>query len=192
MLHTNRLIVLSMVVLWGATMSSAQNQKVYTPQPEHKLLERFAGAWAFEKLSAPDDGSQPESMGSGTIDAELLGGFFVVCRWSGDLYGGQYKAVQTIGFDVDKSAYTGTWVDSIMSYQWPLTGRYDNDSKEFLLQSSGPGPSGGTMTFRERYQFESSDSITIIAEMQSGEKWTQFMTTKLTRKNDAKPDAGDQ
>ena len=43
-------------------------------------------------------------------------------------------------------------------------------------------PTGGTRTFRKRYQFKSADSITIIGEMQHGEKWVTFMTTRLTRK----------
>ncbi len=186
MLQRNRLFAFLILIVWSASVASAQVQKLYTPQQEHRLLDRFAGSWTFEKMSAPNDGSESESMGSGTVQGEMLGGFFVVCRWAGNLYGGEYKAVQTLGFDVDKSVYKGAWVDSVMSYQWPLTGKYDNESKEFIVQSSGPSPNGSTMTFRERYQFVSNDSITIIAEMLSGEKWSKFMTTTLNRNKVAK------
>ena len=189
MIYRKHLIVLTILGLWMATMASAQEGKLYSPQPEHKLLERFAGEWKFERMSAPDDGSKPENLGSGDVRAELLGGFFVVCRWAGKLYGGDYKAVQTLGFDVDKSAYAGTWVDSIMSYQWQLNGSYESDNKEFVVQATGPGPSGGTKKYRERYQFHSADSITIVAQMLNGEKWVTFMTTRLTRKKDTKSDS---
>ena len=189
MIYRKHLIVLTILGLWMATMASAQEQKLYSPQPEHKLLERFAGEWKFERMSAPDDGSKPENLGSGDVRAELLGGFFVVSRWAGKLYGGDYKAVQTLGFDVDKSAYAGTWVDSIMSYQWQLNGSYESDNKEFVVQATGPGPSGGTKKYRERYQFHSADSITIVAQMLNGEKWVTFMTTRLTRKKDTKSDS---
>jgi hypothetical protein len=181
-------MVLTILTLWMAAMASAQQEKLYTPQPEHKLLERFAGEWKFEKMSAPNEGSKPENMGSGDVRAELLGGFFVVCRWTGKLYGGDYKAVQTLGFDVNKRAYAGTWVDSTMSYQWQLNGTYENDTKALVVHATGPGPSGGTKKYRERYQFDSADSITIVAQMLNGEKWVTFLTTRLTRKKDAKSD----
>jgi hypothetical protein len=154
------------------------------PQPEHKLLERLAGEWRFEKLSAPAaDGSKPQNFGEGTISAELVGGFFVVCRWSGNVYGTDYKAIQSLGYDIKQKKYTGCWIDSTMSYRWELSGAVDEKSKELTITASGPGPTGGTMTFRERYQFDSADSITIIGEMRQGEKWVTFMTTRLTRKS---------
>ncbi len=95
-------------------------------------------------MSAPDDGAEPQNLGSGNVQAELVGGFFVVCLWSGSVYGADYKAVQTLGFDVDKSVYAGTWVDSTMSYQWQLHGSLESNTKEFIVLASGPGPNGGT------------------------------------------------
>jgi hypothetical protein len=151
-------------------------------QPEHKLLERFAGDWQFEKLSAVDEGSKPENLGTGTISAELVGGFFVVSRWSGKVFGADYKAVQSLGYDIEQRKYTGDWIDTTMSYRWELRGTVDEKSKELAITASGPSPTGGTCSFRERYQFHSADSITIIGEMQLGEKWVHFLTTRLTRK----------
>jgi hypothetical protein len=72
------LLIAGAFVLWGVKMSSAQESKLYTPQPEHELLKRFEGEWRFEKLSVAADGSTPAKLGSGEIKAELLGGFFVV------------------------------------------------------------------------------------------------------------------
>jgi hypothetical protein len=69
-----------------------------------------------------------------------------------------------------------------MSYRWELSGNLDHKSQELTLTASGPSPTGGTMTFRERYEFKSADAITIIGEMQQGEKWVAFTTTLLTRK----------
>src|SRR5687768_14672961 len=88
------------------TMSSAQEPTLDTPQPEHKMLERFAGEWHFEKQSAPEGGSKPENLGTGMISAELVGSFFVVSRWSGKLYGGDYKAIQSLGYDIKQKKYT--------------------------------------------------------------------------------------
>jgi hypothetical protein len=152
-------------------------------QPEHKLLERLAGEWNFEKQYAPADGSKPQSLGTGTVSAEMVGGFFVVQRWSGKVYGTDYKASQSLGYDIKRQKYTGSWIDSSMSYRWELSGAVDEQGQELTITTSGPGPTGdGTCTFRERYQFESKDSITITGDMQQGEKWVPFITTRLTRK----------
>lgn len=175
-------LIAVILVLWSLNMSSAQESKLYTPQPEHELLKRFEGEWRFEKLSAAADGSAPAKLGTGEITAELLGGFFVVCKWSGNVYDTDYAAVQTLGYDIDKKAYTGLWIDNTMSYQWQLDGSLEADSKELVITASGPGPDGGMCKFRERYQFKSTDSITIVAEMLQEEKWVTFMTTQLTRK----------
>jgi hypothetical protein len=176
--------LLCVVGLAGSGVTRAQEPALDAPQPEHKLLERLAGEWRFEKLSAPAaDGSKPQNFGEGTISAELVGGFFVVCRWSGNVYGTDYKAIQSLGYDIKQKKYTGCWIDSTMSYRWELSGAVDEKSKELTITASGPGPTGGTMTFRERYQFDSADSITIIGEMRQGEKWVTFMTTRLTRKS---------
>jgi uncharacterized protein (TIGR03067 family) len=162
--------------------TSAKDPTFDTLQPEHKLLKRFAGKWQFEKRSAAADGSKPEKLGTGMISAELVGGFFVVCRWSGKVYGADYKAVQSLGYNIKQKKYTGCWIDSTMSYRWELSGTVDEKNQELTITASGPGPKGGTCTFRERYQFNSADSITIIGEMQQGEKWVAFLTTRLTRK----------
>ena len=164
------------------TLASAQEPALDAVQPEHKLLERLAGEWQFEKQTVPGDGAKPENLGTGTISAELLGGFFVVSRWSGTVYGADYKAVQSLGYDVKQKKYTGSWIDSFLSYRWELSGGVDEKSQELTLTTSGPGPTGGTKTFRERYEFKSKDSITLIGEIQQGEKWVPFTTTHLTRK----------
>jgi hypothetical protein len=162
--------------------SSVQQPTFDSLQPEHKLLERLAGEWQFEKQTAADDGSKSDGLGTGTLSAELVGGFFVVGRWSGNVYGTDYKAVQSLGYDIKQKKYTGCWIDSTMSYRWELSGAVDEKSQELTITSSGPGPTGGTCTFRERYQFNSADSITITGQMQQGGKWVTFLTTRLTRK----------
>jgi len=180
-----RLLISLFVVLLTIThlaQVSGQDETLVTPQPEHQLLERLAGQWQFERQSVPDQGAEPANLGSGTVSAEMVGNFFVVSRWSGKLYDMDYKAVQSLGYDVGEKKHSGTWIDSFMNYRWELSGTVDQDSGELTLTTSGPGPTGGTMTFRERYQFHSADSITIIGQMQRGEQWVSFSTTHLTRK----------
>jgi len=64
---------------------SAQDKTLVTPQPEHKLLQRLAGDWEFERWSIPAEGAVPDILGSGTVTAEMVGAFFVVSRWTGKI-----------------------------------------------------------------------------------------------------------
>ncbi len=100
--------------------------------------------------------------------------------WRNDSH--RQLGVQSLGYNVGEKKYSGVWIDSFMNYRWELGGAVDEASKELTLTTRGPGPTGDTMAFRERYQFDSADSITIIGEMQRGEQWVSFSTTHLTRK----------
>src|SRR5262245_28569335 len=105
MQHSSSLMAVTLTISC-LTLSSAKEPTLDKVQPEHKLLERFAGEWQFEKLTAADEGSKPENLGSGIMSAELVGGFFVVGRWSGKVYGADYKAVQSLGYNIKQKKYT--------------------------------------------------------------------------------------
>ncbi len=173
------LLALSLVAFLPVHASS-----LVTPQPEHELLKHFAGEWQFERLSPAQDESEPDVVGQGTVSAEMVGEFFVDLRWSGEVYGSDYSAVMSLGYDIEGEAYTGSWIDSIISYRWELGGDVDDHSDELVLSTSGPGPAGGTAEYRERYQFDSDDAITIVGEMRRDDEWVNIVTTRLTRQED--------
>ena len=172
------------LVLSVFNVSLAQESSLVTPQPEHELLKSFSGGWQFERLSPSRDGSEPEVVGKGMVSAELVGNFFVVGRWSGEVYGSEFKAFNLLGYDIEEGKYTGVWVDSIISYRWELVGGVDEESDELVLSTAGPGPAGGTAEFRERYQFHSSSAITIVGEMYHDDEWVNIVNTELTRQED--------
>jgi hypothetical protein len=176
------LFIIGTLIIAPMLAASAQQAGYETPRPEHVLLERLAGDWQFERLGAPRNGENPESLGTGVVSAEMIGEFFVVSRWSGTLYGMDYTAVQSLGFDIDRKKYSGYWLDSFMGFCWELNGTVDKASGELTIVTRGPSPSGGTAAYRERYQFNSVDSITIHGEMQQDEDWVTLSTTRLTRR----------
>jgi hypothetical protein len=56
-MHQQSSLIAAVLVLSLLNGSSAQESKLYAPQPEHELLKRFAGEWQFEKMTAPGGGS---------------------------------------------------------------------------------------------------------------------------------------
>jgi hypothetical protein len=182
-MHLSSLLMAVTLTISHVTLVSAQDPRFDIAHPEHKLLERFAGEWLFERLGVPGEGSDSRVLGTGTVSAEMVGDFFVVSHWSGKVYGADYKAFQSLGYDIEQRKYTGYWMDSFISFRWELTGTIDQDSQKLTLTTRGPAPTGGTAAFRERYQFHAGDSITILGEMQRGETWVAISTTRLTRKH---------
>jgi hypothetical protein len=163
------------------TPAPAQERRLDEAQPEHRLLERLAGDWQFERQNVPADGSSPRTLGTGVITAEMVGEFFLVSRWSGHLYGTSYEALQSLGYDIEREQYSGQWIDSFISFRWVLDGSVEEESQELVLTTSGPAPRGGTAMFRERYLFHSADSITIVGEIQQRERWVPLSATRLIR-----------
>lgn len=161
---------------------SAQDPRWDLPHPEHALLDRLVGEWTFERLSAPAEGALSSSLGRGVVSASKVGEYFVVSRWSGTVYGAEYTAVQSLGFDVVRRRYTGDWIDNFLSFRWILSGFVAGGDSTLVISTSGPGPAGGMGSFRERHLFESADAITIIGEMQQGDAWVALTTTRLTRR----------
>jgi hypothetical protein len=182
MVYRSSLQVAVALALSVATTAAAQESRFTQPQAEHRLLERLAGEWQFERQTPPEAGSRPRILGTGAISAEMMGAFFVASRWAGNVYGADYEALQAIGYDVEQGKYTGYWLDSFMSFRWELTGIVDAATQELWVTTRGPAPAGGTTGFRERYRFDSADSITIIGEMQRDESWVAITHTRLTRK----------
>ena len=180
-MRRSSLLLATVLLLAPATLATAQETGFDQSGPEHELLERLSGEWRFERYSVPTDGSEPQLLGSGTISAKMIGSFFVVSRWSGSVYDFDYAGVQSLGYDADRQAYSGDWIDSFLDYRWELEGSVDPASGGLTLATSGPSPTGETGNFRERYSFDSPDSLTILGEMQEGERWTAITRTEVTR-----------
>ncbi len=177
-------IVLAAVAILLSSLGpgSAVARDYFNAQPEHQFLDRFEGEWSFEQFPVPSDDSEPEALGSGSISATRLGELFVVLSWSGQAYGLDYAAVQTLGYDVERESYTGTWIDNLMNYRWQLDGTFGDDGEEFILSTAGPMPDGSPGQFRERLRFESADAISLVAEMMREGEWQAMSKTRLTRR----------
>jgi hypothetical protein len=178
-----RAVFLTMAILVLALVS-AHASPLVNPQPEHELLKRFAGDWRFVRSRPLGHEVAPVVVGQGTLTAGMVGEFFVVGHWVGQVYGSEYAGVMSLGYDIEREEYTGDWIDSIISYRWKLSGSIDEERDELVLLTVGPGPRGGTAKFRERYQFHSPDDISIVGEMHQDDAWVNIVNTRLTRLED--------
>ena len=154
------------------------------PTKEHRWLHQFVGEWESDAEASMGPG-QPPMKCQGTIDAKMLGGFWLVSESKTVMMGTPIQAVQTIGYDPAKGKYIGAWVDSVTSYMWTYEGTVDRTGKTLTLEAEGPNLmlEGKLAKFRDEYEFKSKDHIVARSSMQGDDgKWMTFMTSDIRRK----------
>ena len=155
-----------------------------TASREHQLLEKFAGEWETESTGSMGPDQPPVKM-KGTINGEMLGSFWVISHFEGNVMGMDFRAVQTIGYDPAKQKYVGTWVDSMMGHLWKYEGTLDETGKILTLEAEGPNhmEAGKITKFRDSYEFKSPDHIVARSAMLGDDgAWVTFMTGHSRRK----------
>lgn len=173
------------MLLIGAIQACADEAPEFpAPQMEHEWLKKFAGEWETES-EMPGAPGEPAMKCKGTMNARMLGGFWVVSDYKGDIMGTTMTAVQTIGYDPQSKKYVGTWVDSMLNHLWKYEGTVDAAGKTFALEAEGPNftTPGKTAKFRDAYEFKSADHIYMTSSMLGDDgKWVTFMTGNIRRK----------
>lgn len=150
---------------------------------EHKRLARFAGEWttAGEMNMAPD---QPAMKTTGTETTRMLGDFWMVTKYQGEVFGESFTGVMTVGYDAKKQKYVGTWVCSVCDILYRYEGTMDKSGKELTLYTEGPDPATGKLTKMKdvlRLTDEGTKVLTSHAVGPDG-KWHKFMTMTSTKK----------
>lgn len=161
----------------------AQEPEMPKPQKEHEWLQQFVGKWETESKASmgPD---QPPVECKGSIECRMLGGFWVVSEYQGDMGGTPMTGLQTIGYDPAEKKYVGTWVDSVMNHMWRYEGFVEEGGKKLVLEASGPNlMAGGKETkFRDAFEFKSADEMIVTSSMLGEDgKWITFMTGTARR-----------
>lgn len=146
-------------------------------QDEHKWLQRFVGHWEVENSGSMGEG-QPEMVTKGTIDSEMLGGFWIMNRMTADFGGIGFKGVQTVGYDADKKKYVGTWIDSTNGFMWKYEGFVDKSGRKLVLEATGPDMTapGKMRQYRDSYEFKTDDLVITTSSMKNDDgTWNTFM-----------------
>jgi hypothetical protein len=126
---------------------------------------------------------QPAMRAEGSMKSRMLGGFWVVNEFQGEMAGMKMQAVQKLGYDPASKKYIGTWVDNMMPFSWQYSGTLEGNTLN--LEAEGPdiiGGTGGTRLFRDAYEFK-SDEIQMTSSVKDDDgNWQTFMTGTLKRK----------
>lgn len=148
------------------------------PQNEHRWLLQLVGDWNFEHECnmGPD---QPPLKSSGKQTTRSLGDLWII----GDIVGAlpdrspSYSVI-TLGFDIARSKFVGSFIASCMTHFWPYEGSLDASGKVLTLDSEGPSFAGdGTMAkFQDIIEIIDENHHTMTSRFQDADgNWIHFM-----------------
>ncbi|WP_206028732.1 DUF1579 domain-containing protein [Thalassoroseus pseudoceratinae] len=178
------LFALTMLTLLSGTAIAQEQPEFPGPTKEHQWLKKFVGEWSMTSKATMGPDQQPIEC-SGTMQARMIGEFWVVNEMKSTSQGMTGKGLQTIGYDPDKKKYVGTWVDSMTNHIWIYEGTVDETGKKITLEAVGPNifADGKLNKFRDSYEFQSPDVMIVTSSMLNDDgKWVPFMTGTSRRK----------
>lgn len=179
----HRDLSIAVCLLFTGSVVAQEAPQMPGPEKEHKWLDKFVGQWVTEsKAFMGPDGSAIEC--SGTLSSRSLGGFWVVNEMKGDFQGTPTHGVQTIGYDVEKKKYIGTWIDSMTSHLWHYEGSLDKEGKTLTLNAEGPNlmSEGKMAKYQDVFEFTSENELRMTSRMlDEDENWVDFMTGTAKR-----------
>lgn len=153
-------------------------------QSEHEWLKQLLGQWTLEGECdmGPD---QPASHTKGTENARSLGDFFVVGEGRGEMPGGgMADMLMTLGYDLNKKKFVGSWAGSMMSGMFFYEGELDADRKVLTLDTEGPSfaGDGSTARYQDVITIVSPDERTLHSQtLQPDGSWKRFMKATYKR-----------
>lgn len=169
-----------------AAACRAQVPEMPAPVKEHEWLGQLVGEWETEGevVFGPD---QPPMKCKGTESIRSIGGFWVLSETHGTPPGSDVSmtGLMTLGYDVERKKYVGTWVDSMTGYLWTYEGTVDESGKKLTLLTEGPNPiaPGTTAKYRESIEIKGDGHKVFTSAMQGEDgEWHTFMTSHARRK----------
>ena len=179
-----RTLIASALLLLPISAQAQEMPEMPKPVKEHEWLAQLTGEWESTMKCNAEPGKPPVE-GKSSEKARMLGGFWVVSEGEGEMMGGKFSSILTLGYDPEKKKFISTWVDSMTSTLWSYTGSLDEATNTLTLETEGPNPMepGKTCKFKEVIVLKDKDHKTFTSNIQGADgKWTEMMTATSTRK----------
>lgn len=130
------------------------------PEKEHEWLQQLVGEWTFETKAkmGPD---QPDETFRGKETVRSIGGLWIAAEGRAEMPGGgEGTMILTLGYDLQKKRFVGTWFGSMMTYLWNYDGSLDTATNTLTLNTDGPDFAAGEgkmAKYQETIELKSKD-----------------------------------
>ncbi len=154
------------------------------PTEQHRWLQRLLGEWTCESECVMAPGQAPITM-RGRERVRALGDFWVIGEGESEMPGGgSGQTIITLGYDVAKGRFTGSFIGSMMTMMWLYDGALDAGGQVLVLDSHGPdhGTPGRVALYQDSVEMQGPDSRTLSSRMQGADgQWHHVMTARYRR-----------
>jgi hypothetical protein len=162
----------------GRVLGRQEGPPMPKPTAHHEGLKKAVGVWDATVKMMGHDGKPSESKATETT--RMLGEFWSVSEFKGEMMGMPYQGISLRGYDADKKKHVSAWVDS-MSPQLSLSeGECSDDCRKVVLYSSGKDMTGQPVRWKMVSEAKGEDEVvfTMSPEGKGGEEMVITYTRK--------------
>ncbi|MBL7702225.1 MAG: DUF1579 domain-containing protein [Ferruginibacter sp.] len=105
-----------------------------TPGDMHKWMEKTNGTWEGDVSSWMAADAPPAISKAVNVQSSVLGGRYVIGKFTGSMMGAPLEGMSTMGYDNAKKMFTSTWVDNMGTGIVHMTGTYNEATKTLSLK----------------------------------------------------------
>jgi hypothetical protein len=148
------------------------------PGPEHEILKRDVGVWdATIEMAAP---GMPAMTMTGVETSTLMAGRWLVTEWQSEMMGQPFEGHGIAGWDPEKKAYVGVWVDGMSTTISHSESTFDPETNTLTGWMEMADPAGGKNRAKtvEEWPDESSRVIRIYLDANADEPFMTFTYKK--------------
>jgi len=154
------------------------------PAKDHEWLKQLVGEWdvQWKMYMQPD---QPPAESTGTDSVRALGDHWIVAETKTTMMGAPYNGILSLGYDLQKKHFHGTWIDSLGCQLWVYKGTLNDAGDTLTLETEGPSLQAPDKTarYKEIIQITGKDSRTFTSNIEGDDgKWTKILTIEYQRK----------
>jgi hypothetical protein len=113
-----------------------------------------------------------------------------IAEGEGDMPGGNRgTTILTLGYDTIQGKYVGTFIGSMMTYQWVYEGELDEDERVLILDTMGPdfteqGIGSKLVPYQDRMEFIDDDHRVLTSHRKGSDgRWQPFVEIHYYRKS---------
>ncbi|MEM6365578.1 MAG: DUF1579 family protein [Planctomycetota bacterium] len=128
------------IIACHTTCSLAQEMSLPKPGPELDVFKSDIGSWDVTIKAWAGPGEPTITKGKETN--RMLGGFWLLTDFSGNMMGLDFVGHGMYSYDATKKQYIGSWVDSLSSSKMEMVGKYDPKKQTLTYEGMAPNAEG--------------------------------------------------
>lgn len=154
-----------------------------TPGPEHQALMDMVGEWEGDITMWMDPSQPPQTMKGTTKYESIMGGRYLVGKFSGMMMGMPFSGMDITGYDNALKVYLNVWVDNMGTGMMTMEGKYDKATNTVTYKGKMVIPNGSKVDVRQVLKIIDKDNSIFEMYVDYGGGETKSMEIKYKRKS---------